>query len=226
MTPSQATSFCTDEDVARRCVGDYAVLCPKWQTLAKGADGVFGAGDRWRLSSASVGDWSARGVAPGAIVHLSEPRSRYPGEGWLYAVGAVETTQLVLRGIGLDANDGEPPGPVGGLSAIVFNLPTLAPQIVDASLEAAELYGLDPNVAGRAPTDVYDPNDAMNRFTLLHVLAWLYGSTMRSERGDWAMKAKGYLLELERMKAAHQVKLGATGEDAAPRDLFGTRIYR
>ena len=55
------TVYATDENIAIRAGGDFAPLCPDWQKLASGSDGVFTAGSPWVLNSPSV-DFEAAGV--------------------------------------------------------------------------------------------------------------------------------------------------------------------
>ena len=72
--PTGVVSYCSDEDVACRCPGDFMILCPEWQTVAAGADGVFAANDPWVLQSASV-DFLGVGLASGHVVALTGPKN-------------------------------------------------------------------------------------------------------------------------------------------------------
>ena len=56
-----AVVYATDENIAVRASGDFSMLCPDWQKLAWGNDGVLAASAPWVLSSASV-DFSGAGV--------------------------------------------------------------------------------------------------------------------------------------------------------------------
>ena len=43
--PSQTTPvYCSDEDILIYAGGDFAMLCPAWQQMATGNDGVFALG--------------------------------------------------------------------------------------------------------------------------------------------------------------------------------------
>ena len=45
--PSQTTPvYCSDEDILVYAGGDFALLCPAWQQMATGNDGVFAPGAR------------------------------------------------------------------------------------------------------------------------------------------------------------------------------------
>ena len=71
--PEQTTPvYATDEDIAVRAGGDFVMLCPPWQQMASGVDGVFGADAPWVLDSASV-NFQSNGVTPNQVVQLTTP---------------------------------------------------------------------------------------------------------------------------------------------------------
>ena len=87
MPPYLATVYATDEHIAVRATGDFTVLCPDWQRVAAGVDGVFAADAPWTLTSASV-DFEAAGVASGHVISLTAPKATFKGSGELLAVDA------------------------------------------------------------------------------------------------------------------------------------------
>ena len=64
--------YCTDEDILVRAGGDFIMLCPPWQQMAAGTDGVFAPGTPWVLNSASV-NFAANGVSPNQVAWLTAP---------------------------------------------------------------------------------------------------------------------------------------------------------
>ena len=83
--------YATDEDIAVRAGGDFITLCPNWQQMAYGTDGLFAPGSPWVLNSTAT-NFAANNVAPNQVVWLSQPKTQYPGGG----VAAVPT--LLIRG--------------------------------------------------------------------------------------------------------------------------------
>ena len=106
-------SYATDEDVAVRAPGDYSVLCPAWQTLSAGGDGVFAGGSPWVLSSASAG-FSGQGAAAGHVVLLSGPKPQFKGTGLLFAVDSAAAGTLFALNLGTTIP------PVGALVLLTF----------------------------------------------------------------------------------------------------------
>lgn len=219
------TPYCVDEDVAVRACGDFQLLCPKWQVLASGTDGVFQAGAPWRLSSASV-DFQARGLARGSIVVLKGPRPSFTGDGELFAVESVSSFIVDLRRVGLAVGVGQPPAPAAGLTGVVFEAPTLTPQIESACLDCNQQFGLDPNDPARAPGQVYDPNLELTQAAVLTVLQRQYAMEVRSERGDFALKLRQVESDLADLRARMRVKRGALGEADLASGLFSMRFRR
>jgi hypothetical protein len=223
--PSQTSPvFATDEDVAVRAGGDWYVLCPAWQQMAAGTDGVFTLGLGWILNSVSI-DFEASGVQPNHVVNLSSPKSLYPGGGQLLAVDSVSGGQLTLRRVHKDLNVGQPPGPAGGVTNVTFTINTLDPQIEEASFDIKRRFGIDENVAYRASTWVYDLRD-LRMATVLTVLKDRYTAEVRADRGDWALKINLIRSQLDQVLDRVQVRWGPTGNSAEPATVFSCKISR
>lgn len=218
------TPYCTDEDVAVRACGDFGILCPKFQLLASGTDGVFTAGSPWSITSASN---TFANVAAGNVVILEGPRPNFTGDGEIFGVASVAAGVLTLKRIGLDPGVGTPPGPTsGGLTAVVFKVRTLQPQINSACLDLNMTFGIDPNIANKSPGLIYDPNLELNQAAVLTVLQRQYAMEVRSERGDFALKLRQIETDLAALKGRMTVKWGALGEGDMPKTFFGMRIRR
>src|SRR5436309_2393309 len=133
--PSQtAPVFCHDEDLAVRAGGDFVTLCPPWQIDAADTDGAFASGFPWVLTSTLV-NFETNGVAANQVVDLTAPKASFPGGHCLFAIDSVSGTSIVLRRLHKDLNAGQPPAPAAGLSGVAFSIPTLFPQIEEASFD-------------------------------------------------------------------------------------------
>lgn len=169
------TLYCTDEDLAIRAAGDFALLCPKDQKIAEGIDGVF-AGDRWTVTSAAV-DFQAFGLAPGHVVQLTKT-SVFRGTEEL-AVVTVSPFAVTLKRKGLAPDVGQPPGPVDGITGVAFSVTTLMPQIEKVSYDLNRRYSIDDLVAGRRTSDFYDLREVQDA-CVLEVLATQYAAMSRN----------------------------------------------
>src|SRR3954453_18345631 len=107
------TLYATAENTATRASGDFAPLCPDWQKLASGPDGVFAAGSPWVLTSASV-DFEAAGVGPQHVVLLRKPTTTFKGSGEFLAVDGASGHSITLRRLGTRPSQGQPPAPEAG----------------------------------------------------------------------------------------------------------------
>jgi hypothetical protein len=219
LIPSTVPSFpqvvyCADEDVATRAPDDFAVLCPKGQSFAAGADGTFSPGAQWVLNSPSI-DFGAAGIVSRCVVKLTAPRPPFTSSGQLFAVDSVSGHSVTLRGIGFPSGLGLPPAPAAGLTAVAFDVPTLLPQIVRAVDEANHYLGIDANLADRAPARLYDPNSQLLTYAVLLVLERRYTSAVRSD-GDFKDKLKNITTDLDAFRARMVVKWGSLGEGAFP----------
>lgn len=193
MTTPVSLMLATDEDVAVRDGGDFVRICPADQRLAAGSDGVI-APMGWTLTSASIGDFAARGVAPGQMVLLSTSGGGIRAIDDLLAVDSVATTSLVLRRKGQASGVGMPPGGPSGLPSVAFAVLTLGPQIEDASYEMYRRLGVDDAVVGRRTTDLYDSRE-VNQATVLTVLRRQYFALARRATPDDAFWSKARALE-------------------------------
>jgi hypothetical protein len=219
--------YCTDEDLAVRAVGDFSRLCPHWQRLASGTDGVVAGDDLWTLSSPAVNFYLA-GVAVGSIFLLTHNTiNRYGSSGSLYAVSSVSSTtgSVTLRNVGMAAGVGVAPAPAGGMTSIRFEVPTLGPQIEEVSYRINRDYGIDAIDPDREPTDLYDARE-LRELCVLMVLKDQYTIENRSETGDYKVKGEKMEQELDALVPRLKLRWGPTGEDAPPGGSFSTRYYR
>ena len=175
------TVYATDEHVAIRATGDFAILCPVWQTLARGTDGVL---DGWTLTTAS--DLTA--VKLGHIVQLSRGTpNAFRGEGELMAVDSVVGGVATLRRIGLASGVG---APLPTASGVQFTFGTMEPQIESVCWDLNQRYDIDANVPGRAPINMYDMRD-LREATVLGVLLDRYVAETRTGQGRLPAQDRG-----------------------------------
>jgi hypothetical protein len=223
--PSQTTPvYATDEDLAVRAGGDFIALCPAWQQMAYGTDGVFANNAPWVLSSSSV-NFATNGVAPNQVVQLTAPKTQYPGGGILLAIDSVSTNAITLRRLHKDLNVGQPPAPSTGLTGITFTINTLDPQTEEASFEIKRRFGIDETQAYRSSSWVFDLRD-LRMATVLTVLRGCYHQGARTDRGDFARKAREIETALQVVLDRVQVRWGPFGNSAEPSTLFGCKLSR
>jgi hypothetical protein len=220
-----ASVYCTDEDIAVLCSADFATLVPKDQIIAQGTDGVFQSADLWTITSTSV-NFAGQGAQVGHIVQLTGPANPFKGSGVKMAVSAVAADRVTLRRIGKTTGWGQPPSPSGGLTGVSFTVTTFGPQIEYASYEINSRYGIDPNFALVAPTQIYDLR-ALQQMTTLTVVVKAYRTDTRSKEGDFAKKLMAYQQELSDVLARADLKWNTiTGENPQPATRFNTRASR
>jgi hypothetical protein len=226
--PIQTTPvYATDEDIAVRAGGDFAILCPPWQQMAAGTDGVFAPGAPWVLTSASV-DFQANGVAPNQVVWLTAPKSQYPGGGQLLAIDSVAGPAIVLRRLHQDLSVGQPPAPTAGLSGVAFAINTLGPQIEEASYDLKRRFAIDDTTGGdqnRSSAWMYDLRE-LRLATVLTVLLDRYTQEARTDRGDFDRKAQRIRQQLSDVLDRVQVRWGPFGNSSEPSTLFGCKLSR
>jgi hypothetical protein len=223
--PEQTTPvYATDEDIAVRAGGDFAILCPSWQAMAQGSDGVLAPGLPWVLTSATV-DFESSGVQPNQVIWLTAPKSQYPGGGALLAVDSVSTNSVTLRRLYKDLYVGQPPGPIAGLSGIAFAINTLDPQSEEASFGIKRRFGIDENIAQRTSSWIYDLQD-LRLATVLTVLYDRYTAETRTDHGDFALKIKRICQQLDDVVARVQVRWGPIGNSAEPSTIFNCKLSR
>jgi hypothetical protein len=215
--------YCTDEDILVRATGDFSTLCPPWQQMAAGTDGVFLSGTPWVLTSTSV-NFATQGVAPNQVVWLTGPKTNFPGGGQLLAIDSVSGSSITLRRVYKDLNVGQPPG-AGGVTGVTFAVNTLDAQIANATFDIKRRFGIDENIVGRTTAWVYDVQD-LRMATILLVLRERYMQEARTDRGDFARKAKTMDVEFQTILDRVQVRWGPLGNSAEPATVFSCKISR
>jgi hypothetical protein len=216
--------YATDEDIAVRAGGDFVTLCPPWQQMAAGQDGVLSAGPPWTLTSASV-DFGSNGVAPNQVVLFTAPKTAFPGGGMLLAVDTVAGNSVTLRRLHKDVGIGQPPCPAAGLSAVSFLINTLDPQTEEASFDIKRRYGIDENIVDRTSSWMYDLRD-LRMATVLQVLHDRYTAEARTDRGDFARKIALIKAQLSEVLDRVQVRWGPFGNSAEATTLFSCKLSR
>lgn len=219
--------YCTDEDILVHAGGDFAMICPAWQQMASGNDGVFEANFPWTLNSATV-DFEANGVAPNQVVWLTAPKTQYPGGGHFLAIDTVKGNTVTLRRPYKDTGVGQPPSPPAGLTSVVFAINTLDPQIAEASYDLKQRFAIDDHpTAGllRSSSWIYDLQ-VLRVATIYTVLTERYTQETRSDHGDFEKKVERYRGKLDDAIARIQIRWGPTGNSAEPAALFSTKLSR
>lgn len=219
-----STVYATDENIAIRASGDFVPLCPDWQKLAQAGDGQFAAGSPWVLTSPTV-NFEAAGVTSQHVILLRRPNTVFRGSGELLAVDSASGNSVSLRRIGNTAGGGQPPSPPGGVSGVDFLIATLDPQGEEATFDLNRRFGIDPDVAGRAPADIHDLRD-LRQACVLTVLAQRYAAETRGDQGDFALKLNVVRQELAEVLARLQIRWGTSGQDTNSTTWFSTRIVR
>jgi hypothetical protein len=218
-----ASIYATDEQVYLEGPGDFGVIVPRSNRVARGTDGVFASTDLWTLTSIS-NDFGIQGVQPGMIVRLSGPGAVFATPEYM-AVETVDDHEVTLRRPGLPAGIGQPPSPALGLTQVVFECLTLLPQIENAAFALNQQFSVDPNLAGRNPDNVYDQR-VFRRLACLRVLYLQYMTLNRSKAGDFADKQAHYHDEFQSELASAVVRWGTAGVDQPPTTRFSARLSR
>lgn len=220
--------YATDEDIALRASADFALLCPRDQKLAYGADGSFNPADRWTLLSTTV-NFAAQGVAPGMLLLLTAPVGTFKPPGEALVVVSATAGSVTLRRKGQPAGVGQPPSPAAGLTGVEFTAPSLVPQIARAGEDLNRRYGIDDLLAGRRSGDLADPKEIRDA-VVLTVLHRQY-LDMSREAGSgpdiFAAKAGPIKAELDDLLARVVVRWNSLGGLAEPStSRFSTRLAR
>jgi hypothetical protein len=222
--------YASDEDIALRGSGDFSLLCPKDQKLAEGSDGAFLPSACWTITSAAV-NFSACGLAPGQIVHLSKPVAHFKPPGDSLVIVSVSSDGIALRRKGQQVGIGQPPGPVTGLTGVDFAIVTLGPQIEAASYDLNRRFGIDDLVAGRRTSQLYDPRE-VREAVVLTVLYRQYLSMSRdagAQRDSFASKALAFKSELDDLLdrvVIHWLPTNIRGGEDPVTTHFSTRLSR
>lgn len=220
--PVVPTLLCTDEDIAVHAIDDFAVLATKLPRIAYGTDGALAA-NAWVLTSASV-NFQSYGAASNQIVVLQD-KVNFRGGGELLAVDIASSGGATLRWPGQAANVGQPPGPPAGATSVTFTIRTFASQIEAVSYELYQRYGIDPNIAWRAPSWAYDLR-VLQRACILMVLYRRYASAVRTKEGDFAAKVAQTREDLDAALDLCQLRWGPTGVMQPSSTIFGMRLSR
>lgn len=217
--------YATDEDIAVVATGDFITLCPIWQQMASGSDGVLSVGPPWSLTSASV-NFATNGVSPNQVVQFTTPKANFPGAaGQLFAIDTVAGNTITLRRLYKDIGVGQPPCPAGGLTGVTFLVATLDPQTDNASFDIKRRFGIDENIVDRGSSWVYDLRD-LRMATVFTVLHERYVAEARSDRGDFARKIPLIKGQLSTVLDRVQVRWGPFGNSAEPSTLFSCKLSR
>jgi hypothetical protein len=225
--PTQTTPvYATDEDLLVRAGGDYPLLVPPWQVMATGTDGVFLSGTPWVLTSATV-NFASNNVAANQVVWLTAPKSSFPGGGHLLAIDSVSVSSITLRRPHQDLNVGQPPG-AGGVSSVAFTIPTLGPQIEEATYDIKRRFAIDDMTGtnvNRQSAWIYDQRE-LRVATVLMVLLDRYTFEARTKGGDFADKVVRVRQQLDDVLSRVQVRWGPFGNSVQPSTLFGCKLSR
>jgi hypothetical protein len=225
--PAFNTGFCSDEDIARRAEADYMLLAPRSQRMAYGIDGAFSPSNVWTLTSAT-NNFVTQKVVSNMIVCLTAaiPKGFYAATGTLFAIDSVSSAGATLRGIGLGTGDGLPPSPAGGLTGVEFRIFTLQPQIVTQTYDLYQRFGIDPNFALLAPSNLYDPTELIEA-AVLGVLRKQYAAMSREPDDTFARKAKDHANAMNEVLDRIVVKMqGQTSPTENILSRFSTRLTR
>lgn len=223
---STSPVFASDEDCLVRAGGDFATLCPPWQQMAAGTDGVFASGTPWVLTSATI-NFQQYGVAPNQVIWLTAPKAVYPGGGQFLAIDSIAGNALTLRRPHKDLNVGQPAGPIAGVTGVTFAINTLDPQIEEASYTLKKRFTIidDGSNAYRSSSWVYDLRE-FRIATVLTVLLDRYTQETRTSKGDFNEKIARIRVQLDDVIDRIQVQWGAFGNSAEPSTLFGCKVSR
>ncbi len=219
-----STLYCTDEDIAKKCVSDFAALIPPSAVLAAGTDGAFAMADPWTLTSVS-NDFAAQGVAVGNVVQLRRPASVFPGQGQLMAVAAVHGSSLTLRHLGMPTNRGRAPAPALALMGVDFLVGTFAPQAEEATYDLNQRYAINFTIPGRSPAGLEDIRP-LRRAAVCMVLIDRYSDESRASVGNYADKLDYLKNELDDLRAKLQLRWANRVESTQMTNWFSTRITR
>lgn len=218
------TVWSTDEDLYVRSLTDFPLLAAASGVLAKASDGQVQPGDLWTLSSASV-DFAAYGIRAGQIVYLTGPVSAFKSPGQCWVAGSVGPSGVTLRRPKAAASVGAHPVSAA-LTGIVFQVLTMGPQIENASYRINRIFGVDPSVTGRSPTDLYDARQ-LEEATSYRALADAYWALSRQENGD-DFKAKARFYNEQATAAEDRINLiwSANNRPQQQTSKFNMRITR
>lgn len=230
------TLYCTDENIATRCLPDYTSLQPDSQMMAWGSDGYFLPADPWTLVSPSnnfaaqlPAVWSQQGAAylsqVGYVVYLRKPQSAFPAGGILMGVAACSGNALTLRRLGMASGWGVAPAPAAGLTGVEFQISTFYPQIERVCYDLNVQYTIDATIQGRAPLNLSDMTPLRSTAVAM-VLLDRYSDESRAGTGDYSFKVDMFKNELSDLRAKLQLRWGTGLESSPITNRFSTRLVR
>ena len=222
LTSPEASVFCTDEDVAIRAGEDFGKVCPRSQRLAYGSDGAALAASPWVLTSTAV-NFGSQGVQPGVVLLLTKASAFAPA-GELFVVASVAGSSVTLRRPGLASGVGQPIT-LTDLSSVAFDCRTFAPQIDNATYQARKFFGIDPNVLGVKPSDLYDPRE-LQQYTVLNALLQAYTAAEKTAQTDFTLKIQSFQAELDRLMSMLTIRWGTAGNGKPTISIFSARMRR
>lgn len=216
--PNQVTSIlATDESLLIRCGGDYGVLCPEWQKMAYGTDGVISG---WTLTSTAV-NFATNGVSANMVIRLDRPVTSFAGAGEWFAIESVSGNVATLRRPGKAASSGQSPPAV---SSVRFTVLTFGPQLEEASFDLYQRFSLDDADPLRAPTLAYDLR-VLRRACVLTVLKNRYLAESRDKQGDFEAKYLEMGRELADAIEVIRIRWGPTADAQPATSIFGARYH-
>jgi len=182
------------------------------------------------MTSASV-NFQQQGVAAQNVIHLTGPRTAFPGSGGVYfAVDSVANNAVTLRMLGQQLGIGQPPVSTAGVSGVTFTVATFANLIDVASYELKIRFGIDDANFFRSTVYIYngveDKYRCLQDAVVFNVIMNAYQSDARSEKGDWAMKLKNYTRKYESALSRVEVQWGSIGDAQESTDLFSANVCR
>lgn len=215
---AQVTTYCTDADILVHAKKDFAMLAPADQIIARGTDGVIDPASPWVLTSATE-DFGAYGVRAGHVVQLSGPAFKREPE-WFEAPTVSGHSITLARTSFASGITGRPPTGTAGASGITFMIPTLFPQIENASHRLNILFGIDA-IRGILVSDLYDQRDLRDS-AVYYTLAEVYRSAAKSgseQEDTFLAKSHQYAQKFEEVTSALTLRIRPrlSGQDAIPR---------
>lgn len=201
----------SDEDVARRCIADYAAIAPLGARVAYGEDGVITAAAPWDLTS-NLTDFEARGVGPGHVVQVTRTDiAARPTD--ILAAGSAAGHTLTTRRIGEAPGFGQPAGPTaGGWSGVNFNVSSFYWLLEDFTRQIKQELGIVGKTNDDLEADGYAETAEMA--CVYRVLAECYaaknkeggatlGGAAKAAGSEYAWKGKDWYMQQYQAQMNH-----------------------
>lgn len=221
----------TDAQIAGiYCAGDFALLAPRCEAVASGADGAIAAAS-FALTSATP--FAARGVQPGHVLVISHGTRIDPKTGKSESKAVSDTLPvlaaadggLTLGRFGYQPGQGALPAGVTettGVTGLSYHVASMLTQIQAEYANVCRQLGI------ASSADLLNNLD-VQKITALEVLRDLYNEQSRDGKDDWASKrddADGQiksLLESLRMTYSDSTTLSRRPQSAPLLDDFHWR---